>query len=91
LSGVTAENYIIRADKFENATGKAIEFARAADACFMITSGMHKQQAAWRRYFHTKGMSQRVSEMKRWLESRGQYAVPAEWPWNFDQSVDSDR
>lgn len=90
LPGVTAENYIIPADKFENAEGTAMEYAKAAGSCFMIDNSMHREQTIWRKYFHVKGMGKRVKEMNRWLEEKGQYAVPSQWPWQFDQSVSED-
>lgn len=87
LPGVTFENYIIRAEKFEDAEGTAMEYARAAGKCFMIDNSMHRQQSVWRHYYNKKGMEQRVRDMKYWLGEKGVYAVPAEWPWLFDQSV----
>lgn len=84
MVGVTAENFIIRAARFEDATGKAVEYAKAAGGCFMMTNAMHQQRAAWTRYFYARDMVKRVREMRWWLEEKGQYAVPAEWPWLFD-------
>lgn len=91
IPGVTAENYIIPADDFTRATGKAMEYARTAGKCFMITPDMLEHRAVWKKYFSLKGMGARNKQMRWWLEKQDKYtqryAVPAEWPWQFDQSV----
>lgn len=90
IPGVTAENYIQLANDFMESTGTAMDFARKAGASFMIQLSMHKQQTVWRHYFRKKGMSWRVAQMNNFLDEKGHYAVPAEWPWQFDQSVSED-
>ncbi len=96
LPGVTADNYIIRADKFEEATGTAIDYAKADGKCFMLYPHMQYEIAAWTKYYRIKGMKRQLKSMHQFLKggiptmqgiNECRWAVPSQWPWQFDQAV----
>ena len=82
MPGVTAENYV----------AATIAFATMAGNCFMIDPGMHAERQAWARYYNLKGMDSQARKMRWWLEGEHGftrlYAVPSQWPEQFDQSVE---
>jgi hypothetical protein len=72
-----------------------------AGACWMLKpmpndeGGGLAELKAWLRYYilkkitvnHGGRIEPRYKELLRVLRERGVYAVPAQWPWDFDQSV----
>lgn len=88
MPGITEQNYEIMAKAY----------ADAALCCFMITPDMALHRSAWNAYWRVKGMGRpstpghrpQRSVMKMMFEKHGKYAVPCEWPWMFDQSIDQE-
>lgn len=100
LPGVTAENYITPTAKFEEATGTAMDYAKAAGQCFMLYPQMQYEIAAWTKYYRIKGMKRQLKAMHTFLKggiptmhgiNECRWAVPAQWPWQFDQSISEEQ
>ena len=86
--GVTADNY----------NKEAQAYSEAAGSCFMLVPEKRDEIRVWNRYYRIKGMNRQRNDMVKWLEGRGpdtahpetgryRWAVPSQWPWQFDQSV----
>lgn len=102
LPGVTDDNYLNLADDWTKSTGLAIDYAKADGKCFMLAPDT-AEAFVWRKYFILKRMKVKVGGrrvprhkvMDQWLRGGvpaahgepARYAVPAQWPWEFDQSV----
>ena len=86
LPGITAENF----------RQKTKDYIDLAGNYFLIKPDMLAHLSAWNSYFRFKGMGKQPTPWDKpvgksvWrlnFEVHGDFGVPAEWPWYFDQAV----
>lgn len=89
--GVTEDTFPIEATAYSQANGKCWMMGLRHDANVHgqpIEGAPHRRElGCWLKYFQLKRMRTREKWFKQALDRDGYYALPSQWPWQFDQSI----